>query len=184
MVTKSRRQERKMPPDQPVIDTTPYGYGKDDSVTDLTEKSAITNHVLVTKGKSIRYTAMAGHLVTTDPYSAQPAAKIFYVAFTAKDAPSSRPVTFFTMAVLARRRCSYCSDRLDHDESKPACRISLHLLHTRWSIIKRVCWTTPIWSSSTPWGPATRQQPRRARTESSGEWMKTRAPSNSSSSAI
>jgi hypothetical protein len=77
MVTKSRRQERKMPPDQPVIDTTPYGYGKDDSVTDLTEKSAITNHVLVTKGKSIRYTAMAGHLVTTDPYSAQPAAKIF-----------------------------------------------------------------------------------------------------------
>jgi hypothetical protein len=53
MVTKSRRQERKMPPDQPVIDTTPYGYGKDDSVTDLTEKSAITNHVLVTKGKSI-----------------------------------------------------------------------------------------------------------------------------------
>jgi carboxypeptidase C (cathepsin A) len=95
MVTKSRRQERKMPPDQPVIDTTPYGYGKDDSVTDLTEKSAITNHVLVINGKSIRYTAMAGHLVTADPYSAQPAAKIFYVAFTAKDAPSSRPVTFF-----------------------------------------------------------------------------------------
>src|SRR5215831_9473911 len=95
MVTKSRRQERKMPPDQPVIDATPYGYGKDDSVTDLTENSAITNHVLVINGKSIRYTAMVGHLVTADPYSAQPAAKIFYVAFTAKDAPSSRPVTFF-----------------------------------------------------------------------------------------
>jgi len=88
-------QTQELPPDQPVIDTTPYGSGKDDSVSDLTENCAITQHVLVINGTSIPYTARAGHLVTADLYSAQPAAKIFYVAFTANDAPSSRPVTFF-----------------------------------------------------------------------------------------
>jgi carboxypeptidase C (cathepsin A) len=44
----------------------------------------------------IHYTARAVHLVTADPYSAQPAAKIFYVSFTKNAAdPSKRPVTFF-----------------------------------------------------------------------------------------
>ena len=82
--------------DEPVVDTTPYGYGKDDSVTDVTENAAITHHVWTHDGTSIPYTARAGHLVTTDQYSAQPGAKIFYVAFTADDiAATERPVTFF-----------------------------------------------------------------------------------------
>jgi len=84
------------PPDQPPLDTTPYGSGKDDAVTDATENAAITSQAVTINGSTIRYTARAGHLVTTDLYSARPAAKIFYVAFTANVVhPSSRPVTFF-----------------------------------------------------------------------------------------
>jgi carboxypeptidase C (cathepsin A) len=84
------------PLDQPLLDTTPYGYGKYDSVSDTTEKAAITHKEITLNGKTIPYTARAGHLVTADLYSAQPAAKIFYVSFTANGAdPSKRPVTFF-----------------------------------------------------------------------------------------
>ncbi|MBV9013262.1 MAG: hypothetical protein JO272_14660, partial [Pseudonocardiales bacterium] len=82
--------------DEPLLDTTPYGSDKDDSINDVTEKAATTQHTLTINGTSIPYTATAGHLVTTDPYSAQPAAKIFYVAFTANGvAAPSRPLTFF-----------------------------------------------------------------------------------------
>src|SRR5947209_14381837 len=84
------------PPDEPFLDTTPYGSGKDDSVADVTENAAITHHELAINVMSIPYTARAGHLVTTDLYSARPAAKIFYVAFTADGATASnRPITFF-----------------------------------------------------------------------------------------
>jgi carboxypeptidase C (cathepsin A) len=84
------------PPDQPLLDTIAYGSGRDDSISDLTENAAITQHNVTINGSTISYTARAGHLVTTDQYSARPAAKIFYVAFTANGAvPSSRPVTFF-----------------------------------------------------------------------------------------
>ena len=84
------------PSDQPLVDMTPYGYGPDDSISDVTEDAAITHHTLTLNGKSIAYTARAGHLVTTDSYSSRPGAKLFYVAFTADAAtPSSRPVTFF-----------------------------------------------------------------------------------------
>src|SRR5262249_4008903 len=75
-----RLQER--PPRQPLLDPTPYGSGKDDAVTDATENAAITHHAVTINGSTLRYTARAGHLVTTDLYSARPAAKIFYVAFT------------------------------------------------------------------------------------------------------
>jgi carboxypeptidase C (cathepsin A) len=82
--------------DQPLLDTTPYGSGVDDSVTDTTENAAITQHTATINGTAIAYTAMAGHLVTTDVYSARPVAKIFYVSFTANGAAAStRPVTFF-----------------------------------------------------------------------------------------
>lgn len=84
--------------DQPLIDMTLYGSGRDDSISvgDATENAAITHHSLTIDGKSIPYTARAGHLVTADLYSAQPAAKIFYVAFTADfEGPSTRPITFF-----------------------------------------------------------------------------------------
>src|SRR5689334_16570057 len=83
-------------PDQPLLDATPYGSGKDDSISDATENAAVTQHTVTIGGAEISYTARAGHLVTTDLFSARPTAKIFYVAFTANVAdPSSRPVTFF-----------------------------------------------------------------------------------------
>ncbi len=84
------------PPDQPFTDQTAYGNGPNDSVADQTENAAITHHELVIGGKTIPYTATAGHLVTVDPSSSRPAAKVFYVAFTADDADiPTRPVTFF-----------------------------------------------------------------------------------------
>jgi carboxypeptidase C (cathepsin A) len=87
---------RSLAPDQPFSDTTPYGNGPNDSVTDTTESAAITHHQLVLGAQAIPYTATAGHLVTVDPSSSQPAAKIFYVAFTADGADRmTRPVTFF-----------------------------------------------------------------------------------------
>jgi carboxypeptidase C (cathepsin A) len=83
-------------PDRPLVDTTAYGSGRDDSVSDLTESAAITQHEVTINGRRMLYTATAGHLVTRDQYTARPAAKIFYVAFTANGvAPSNRPLTFF-----------------------------------------------------------------------------------------
>ncbi len=85
-----------VPPDQPFFDPTAYGNGPDDSVTDATENAAVTHHQIVLGGKTIAYTAVAGHLVTVDPSSSKPAAKMFYVAFTADGADhTTRPVTFF-----------------------------------------------------------------------------------------
>lgn len=84
------------PSDQPLLDTVIYGARKDDSITDITEASVTTQHELDIGGTTLKYTARAGHLVTVDLYSGQPAAKIFYVAFTA-NVPNQkeRPVTFF-----------------------------------------------------------------------------------------
>src|SRR5215469_18214098 len=82
--------------DQPLLDTTEYGSGPDDSISDATENAAVTQHRITISGATISYTARAGHLVTYDQYSARPSAKIFYVSFTANGvAASSRPVTFF-----------------------------------------------------------------------------------------
>ena len=89
-------QGRETHAEGPLLDVTPYGSGKDDSTSDATECASVTQHSLTINGVPILYTARAGHLVTTDPYSALPAAKIFYVAFTANNSDSStRPVTFF-----------------------------------------------------------------------------------------
>ncbi|TAL52798.1 MAG: peptidase S1 [Pandoraea sp.] len=82
--------------DHPFFDPVAYGNGPDDSVTDATENAAITHHSLVLGGRTIRYTATAGHLVTVDPSSSKPDAKMFYVAFTADgESHTTRPVTFF-----------------------------------------------------------------------------------------
>ena len=82
--------------DVPVLDTTAYGAGPNDSVTDTSETAAVTHHTATIGGKPIAYTARAGHLVAVDPSSSQPTAKFFYVAFTIDGADASaRPVTFF-----------------------------------------------------------------------------------------
>ena len=82
--------------DQPFFDPVAYGNGPDDAVTDSTENAAVTRHSITIGGKKINYTATAGHLVTVDPSSSLPDAKMFYVAFTEdSQKEESRPVTFF-----------------------------------------------------------------------------------------
>ncbi|MBN3727191.1 S10 family peptidase [Burkholderia sp. Ac-20379] len=82
--------------DEPFFDPVAYGNGPDDSVTDIGEGAAVTHHTLTLGGKRIAYTATAGHLVTVDPSSSQPNAKLFYVAFTQdSQKEETRPVTFF-----------------------------------------------------------------------------------------
>lgn len=82
--------------DQPLQDDTPYGNGPDDFVTDTSEAAAITHHTITIGGRQIDYTATAGHLVTVDPSSSKPNAKMFYVAFTEDNQKEeTRPVTFF-----------------------------------------------------------------------------------------
>lgn len=81
---------------QPLIDTTPYGSGKDDSIVDMAENEAVTHHTVTINGNDVTYTARAGHLMIRDMLSAQPTAKIFYVSFTADGVtPTERAVTFF-----------------------------------------------------------------------------------------
>ncbi|CAB3758565.1 S10 family peptidase [Paraburkholderia solisilvae] len=82
--------------DQPFFDPVAYGNGPDDSVSDSSENAAITKHSITLGGKKINYTATAGHLVTVDPSSSQPDAKMFYVAFTQDgQKEEARPLTFF-----------------------------------------------------------------------------------------
>lgn len=84
------------PTDEPLLDTVIYGARKGDSVSDVTEASVASQHELRIGDTTLKYTARAGHLVTVDLYSGQPAAKIFYVAFTANvQNTTARPVTFF-----------------------------------------------------------------------------------------
>ena len=78
--------------DHAFFDPVAYGNGPDDAISDPTainESAAITHHTLKLAGKSLKYTATAGHLVIVDPSSSLPAAKLFYVAFTL-DTPASR----------------------------------------------------------------------------------------------
>jgi carboxypeptidase C (cathepsin A) len=82
--------------DGPILDQTPYGSGKDDSISDATEIASVTHHSVVINKESISYTAHAGHLVVADQNTALPAARVFYVAFTADGALApDRPITFF-----------------------------------------------------------------------------------------
>lgn len=82
--------------DSPFFDPVAYGNGPQDSVTDITEAAAVTHHSVTVDGRAIDYTATVGHLVTVDPQSSKPDAKIFYVGFTADGAEkTTRPVTFF-----------------------------------------------------------------------------------------
>lgn len=84
--------------DQPYFDPVAYGNGPDDSVeaTEADENAAITHHSVTVGGAKIAYTATVGHLVTVDPSSSKPDAKMFYVAFTKDNQKAEqRAVTFF-----------------------------------------------------------------------------------------
>ena len=82
-------------PDKPFTDPVVYGSGPDDSVTDASEGEAISYSSVVINDTTIDYQATTGHLVTVDPNTSKPNAKMFYIAFTANNkAADSRPVTF------------------------------------------------------------------------------------------
>ncbi|CAJ0715960.1 hypothetical protein LMG6871_01632 [Ralstonia edaphis] len=87
-----------VPPDQPYVDPNVYGTGPNDALAaDPGESAAITHHTVTIGGKSIAYTATAGHLTTIDPVTSQSNATMFYVAYTQDnpDPAKPRPVTFF-----------------------------------------------------------------------------------------
>ena len=86
------------PPDQPYVDPNVYGTGPNDALAaDPGENAAITHHTVSIGGKSIAYTATAGHLTTIDPVTSKANASMFYVAYTQDnpDPSKPRPVTFF-----------------------------------------------------------------------------------------
>ncbi|EPX97205.1 peptidase S1 [Ralstonia insidiosa] len=86
------------PPDQPYVDPNVYGTGPNDALAaDPGESAAITHHTVSIGGKSIAYTATAGHLTTIDPVTSKANASMFYVAYTQDnpDPSKPRPVTFF-----------------------------------------------------------------------------------------
>ena len=87
---------RSVDQDQPYFDPVAYGNGPGDSVTDTSENAAVTRHTVAIAGKTLSYTATVGHLVTVDPSTSKPDAKLFYVAFVLDGTPQDgRPVTFF-----------------------------------------------------------------------------------------
>ncbi|WP_211472845.1 S10 family peptidase [Collimonas humicola] len=88
----------RLPADQPYNDKTLYGFGAGDALTaaQVTENAAVTHNSISINGRTIRYTATAGHLTAADPKTGKPEASIFYVAYTAdKQDAGKRPVTFF-----------------------------------------------------------------------------------------
>lgn len=87
-----------VPPDQPYVDPNVYGTGPNDALAaDPGESAAVTHHTVTIGGKSIAYTATAGHLTTIDPVTSRSNATMFYVAYTQDnpDPSKPRPVTFF-----------------------------------------------------------------------------------------
>ncbi len=85
------------PADQPLVDNQIYGAGPNDSVPAAKEAVAVSHHQVTINGKTISYTARAGHLTTVDASTSQPNATMFYVAYTQDnpDPSKPRPVTFF-----------------------------------------------------------------------------------------
>ncbi len=60
------------------------------------EKAAVTHHQIVLNGKTLAYTATAGHLTASEPGTGKAEASFFYVAYTLdSQKPGARPVTFF-----------------------------------------------------------------------------------------
>lgn len=82
------------PPDQPFDDPTAYSAAPDASLASAAEDAAVTHAAVTLGGRTIVYTATAGHLSAIDPGTGAPRASLFYVAYTADGAKADRPVTF------------------------------------------------------------------------------------------
>ena len=114
---------QKTQPDQPLLDTTPYGSGKDDSVTDATEAAAITHHTVTIDGTKIPYTATGRHLVTVD-LTARSRLRRFLRLVHRRTSPNAQAARSpsSTTAGRDRRRSSSCSARSRRGGSRPHAR--------------------------------------------------------------
>ncbi|KVK79638.1 S10 family serine carboxypeptidase-like protein [Burkholderia sp. MSMB1498] len=84
--------------DKPYQDPNRYSSSGSASLSPsaVTENAAITHHQITVNGKTINYTATAGHLSARNPQTGAAEASFFYVAYTADNQPlGKRPVTFF-----------------------------------------------------------------------------------------
>lgn len=83
-------------PDGSYTDLATYSSQPAASLAAAVEGAAVTKAQIVLNGKSIAYTATAGHLIASDPVNGQAEASFFYVAYTAENTPAAtRAVTFF-----------------------------------------------------------------------------------------
>ncbi len=85
------------PGDYALNDSTVYG-GQKDSRLDVAvdEKPAVKRHSMQIGGKTVWFTARAGHLTASNPKDKSPEASIFYTYYSRDDRPrEKRPVTFF-----------------------------------------------------------------------------------------
>jgi len=81
--------------DKPFTDNTAYSGEPDAALDSAVEGAAVVQRDAVIDGKTIRYTATTGHLVTEDAKTLAKNASIFYVAYTVDNVPAAkRPVTF------------------------------------------------------------------------------------------
>jgi len=84
------------PGESAYTDTLAYSTAANASLSSAADGAAITKHTITVGGKSLAYTATAGHLIATAQGTAAPEASMFYVAYTLDGADAAtRPVTIF-----------------------------------------------------------------------------------------
>ena len=84
------------PGESAFTDTLAYSTAAKASLAAAADGAAVTRHTIMVSGKSLAYTATAGHLIATAQGTAAPEASMFYVAYTLDGADATtRPVTFF-----------------------------------------------------------------------------------------
>jgi len=77
-------------------DPTVYSSQADASLSGAEEAAAVTRHTLTLGGRTLAYTATAGHLIARHVDTGDAQASLFYVAYTLDGASAvARPVTFF-----------------------------------------------------------------------------------------
>jgi carboxypeptidase C (cathepsin A) len=84
------------PPPSGYFDPLNYSPTASASLLSANELASVTHHQITLGGRTINYTATAGHLTARDPVTNNAKASFFYVAYTADGATAAtRPVTYF-----------------------------------------------------------------------------------------
>ncbi len=85
--------------DAPYSDPLLYSAAPEGQLAAAQENAAVTHHDSMLGGKTLHYTASAGHLTAYNASTAAPDASVFYIAYTLDGADGkpdgTRPVTFF-----------------------------------------------------------------------------------------